>query len=330
MDSKLPAVIFGTSCLGNLYKATTFYHKKEIVAACVNAMGGDLMFDSAGKYGAGMSLETLGRCLSQLGVSPQKVRISNKLGWFRVPLRGTEPTFEKDVWFGLKYDAVQKISYEGILECYYQGENLLGDYHSDYVSVHDPDEYLSAAHDPNDYVTRFKNILEGYKALHDLKRQGLVKYIGIGSKDWRIIQLISMNVTLDYVMIANSLTVCSHPAELLKFVRQLADKKIAVINSAIFNGGFLTGGEYYNYQKINTQEAYGAGLLSWRHSFFTICKKYNILPEEACAVFAIQVPGVQSIALSTTRPEKVITNLNLINKEIREEFWTEVSALQPH
>src|SRR5690606_40256617 len=71
-------------------------------------------FDSAGKYGAGLSLESLGKCLAQLGTDPSKVIISNKLGWYRVPLETAEPTFEPGVWKGLNYDAVQRISYDGI------------------------------------------------------------------------------------------------------------------------------------------------------------------------------------------------------------------------
>jgi len=60
-------------------------------------MGGDsiAVFDSAGKYGAGLALEVLGQCLEELNVPPEKVVISNKLAWKRIPLpEGAEPTFE--------------------------------------------------------------------------------------------------------------------------------------------------------------------------------------------------------------------------------------------
>ena len=81
-----------------------------------------VVFDSAGKYGAGLALETLGNCLKTLNVKPEDVLISNKLGWYRTSelQNGEEPTFEPGVWCNLKYDAVQKISYKDILECYEQ------------------------------------------------------------------------------------------------------------------------------------------------------------------------------------------------------------------
>jgi hypothetical protein len=49
-------------------------------------------------------------CAQELGVEPDKVLISNKLAWKRVPLTTPEPTFEPGVWVNLKNDAVQDIS----------------------------------------------------------------------------------------------------------------------------------------------------------------------------------------------------------------------------
>jgi hypothetical protein len=54
----------------------------------------EIKFDSAGKHGAGLALEVLGRSLRWLNIAPECVVIINKLGWLRSPLRGGEPTFE--------------------------------------------------------------------------------------------------------------------------------------------------------------------------------------------------------------------------------------------
>jgi D-threo-aldose 1-dehydrogenase len=60
----------------------------------------------------------------------------------RTELKTEEPTFEPVCGKDLKYDAVQKISYEGIIECFHQGNELLGGYIPQMISVHDPDEYF--------------------------------------------------------------------------------------------------------------------------------------------------------------------------------------------
>ncbi len=323
----LPSVIFGTSCLGNLYEALTFNTKLAIVRECVaNAPNTFVTFDSAGKYGAGLALEMLGTCLTELDIPKEKVLISNKLGWIRTPLIGDEPTFEKGVWKDLKFDAVQKISYDGILECYYQGNDLLGKYEAQMVSVHDPDEYLIAAENESDRQKRYKDILEAYSALKQLKKEGKVESIGIGSKDWRVIERISKDVDLDWVMVANSLTIHSHPKELFSFIETLNKKGIEVINSAVFNGGFLIGSDYYNYQLVDQESEAGKALYEWREKFYSLCKTYNISPAEACFNYGFNIPGVVAVALNTTKPEKIKQNVAMATRLIPKAFWENMTA----
>ncbi len=318
---QLPPVIFGTSGLGNIYEAVPYETKLAIVKACVENSPGIPVFDSAGKYGAGLALEVLGKCLSDLNVDPDKVLISNKLAWYQVPLTTPEPTFEKGVWVDLKNDAVQKISYEGILECFEQGNNLLGKYYSQMASVHDPDEYLAAATDAVDEQKRYNDILDAYKALNELKQAGKVKSIGVGAKNWRSIERISKDVHLDWVMFANSLTIHSHPKPLLDFVAELNNQGTTIINSAVFNGGFLVGKDYYNYALVDKNTASGMALYQWRSDFYELCKTFNLLPAEVCVYFGLHAKGVQSIAMSTSVAQKVKSNIELANKKIPSEFW---------
>lgn len=320
----LPEVIFGTSGLGNLYVVMPDAVKCAIVEEYVKAIKGRALpfLDTAGKYGAGLALESIGNCLRQLNVSPDEILISNKLGWLRTPLLSAEPTFEPGVWKDLKYDAIQKISYDGILECYEQGNQLLGNYKSSYVSVHDPDEYLAAATDAADADKRYKDILAAYEALHDLKNKGETEAIGVGAKDWRSIARIEKDVKLDWVMIANSWTLHDHPKELLDFMKKLQKQGTFVINSAVFNGGFLTGGEFYNYHWIDPDTTSGHELLEWRNKFYELCNAWQVAPAAACIRFGISAPGVKNIALSTTNPKRVVTNMALVDAVIPDGFWT--------
>jgi len=321
MDKQIiwPKVIFGTSGLGNLYEAIPFEQKLAIVKACLQHSEKPVCFDSAGKYGAGLALEALGQALTELGVSQDEVLISNKLGWLQTNLNTPEPTFEPGVWRDLKHDAIQKISYNGILECYEQGNELLNGYKAELVSVHDPDEYLANAKDAADRKARFRDILEAYRTLSELKAAGQVKSIGVGSKDWRIIKQITGEVKLDWVMIANSMTVHSHPKALLEYMQSLEEQGIAIINSAVFNGGFLVGSDYYNYQLKDP--ASDKSLFEWRENFNRLCAEHGIRPVEACVAFGKSAPGVKSIALNTTKAEKVAGNIALASKNIPAEFW---------
>ncbi len=309
MEIKLPPVIFGTSGLGNLFVALDEEVKLKIVEACIRLSGGQVVFDSAGKYGAGLALEVLGRTLRRLNIAPEEVVIANKLGWARSPLKGKEPTFEPGVWKDLQHDAVQKISYDGIMECYEQGNELLGGYTPKMVSVHDPDEYLAGGGGRALQDQRYEDILDAYEALFDLKRQGLVSAVGVGAKDWRVIKRIVEDVPLDWVMFANSMTLKSHPAELAGLIRKLADRGITVINAGVFHSGFLVGSDYFDYRKLQRSDPGSDPLFRWREEFFSVCDEYHVAPAAACIQFALMVPGVSSIALHSSTTAMVKENL---------------------
>ena len=322
----LPPIIFGTSGLGNLFIALEEEEKLNIVSECVRLSQGKVVFDSAGKYGAGLALETLGKCLKQLNVQPENVVISNKLGWVRTELKTKEPTFEPGVWKNLKHDAVQKISYDGIMECFEQGNELLDGYIPQMVSVHDPDEYIATAKDYKHSEKLYADILDAYEALYDLKKHHKVQSIGVGAKNWKTIKRIAKDVELDWIMIANSMTIKNHPQELLDFIKEMERKGVYVINSAVFHSGFLVGSDYFDYRLIEKDEAKNDSLFKWREAFFETCNRFHIKPAEACVQFALNVPGVKSIALNTTHADRVQSNMQMVQANIPIEFWQELKS----
>ena len=323
---KLPEVIFGTSGLGNLFVALPEEEKLKIVSECIQLSNGKAVFDSAGKYGAGLALEALGKCLKQLNIPKENVIISNKLGWIRTELKTNEPTFEPGIWRDLKHDAVQQIGYDGIIKCFEQGNELLNGYTPQMVSVHDPDEYMATAKDEQHARKLYNDILDAYRALYDLKEQGIIKAVGVGAKHWKIIQRIANDVSLDWIMIANSMTIKTHPQELLDFIAEMEKKGVYVINSAVFNSGFLVGSDYFDYKLIKHGTPQSDELFQWREIFFEICNEFKVKPAEACAQFALQVPGVKSIALSTTHAKRVRENIELIQVDIPIQFWQALKA----
>lgn len=316
----VPRVIFGTSCLGNLYEVVSDGTKLEIISEILQHSPFPAVLDSAGKYGAGLALEVIGRVLRQLDVPTSQVLLSNKLGWYRVPLRGPEPTFEKGVWSGIDHDAESRISYEGILACYEQGCALIGEgYRPQMVSVHDPDEYLAAALDSADRERRFGDVAGAYRALFELKKEGRVQAVGIGAKDWRVIREVCEHVELDWVMLACSLTVYTHPDELLAFIDSLHRRGVGMINSAVFNAGFIIGGRWFNYRQPDP--ATEAPLFAWREQFLGCCRQFDVRPADACVQFGLALPGIVAVALNTGRPERIRENIASAQRPIPVEFW---------
>ncbi|MBA3483819.1 MAG: aldo/keto reductase [Pirellulales bacterium] len=325
---RIPRVVFGTSCLGNLYEIYPDDTKLALARQWFGFGSHAPLIDTAGKYGAGLALETIGRALRELGVSPDRILISNKLGWKRVPLNTPEPTFEPGVWAGIEHDAVQCISYRGILECWEQGCELLGaPYRAKLLSVHDPDDYLSSATSALERDRRLDDIRGAYQALAELKQRGEAVAIGVGAKDWRVIQEIDAPVQLDWVMLANSLTILRHPPELIDFIRSLHARGIAVVNSAVFHAGFLVGGRYFDYRPVDPQIAADGPLFDWRERFFKLCQTHRVTPAAACIQFALSPPGVAAIAVNTSRPERIAEDVANAHAPIPSAFWQAAKSI---
>lgn len=319
---RVPPIVFGCSALGNLYQVIPDVAKLEIVSEWFEHVSPPVFIDTAGKYGAGLAMEVLGQSLAKFEIPPADVLVSSKLGWKRAPLLTPEPTFEPGLWIDIEHDAVQRISYDGILECWEESCRLLGDsYKPQLVSVHDPDEYLAAATSPADRQRRFEDVVNAYRALHELKDNGEVKGVGVGAKDWRVIQQIADTVALDWVMLAGSLTVMRHPPELLEFVAGLAAQEIAIINSAVFHSGFLVGGKYFDYRVVSPENAADRPLFAWRKCFVALSEAHGISPMHACVQFGLSVPGVVAVALNTSYADRIKDNVAAVATPVPPQFW---------
>lgn len=320
-------MVVGTSSLGNLYSVKAYSDKLQLIQTVLDCFPKLAVFDSAGKYGAGLALESLGKALRELKVPKDRVLICNKLGWRRIPLQGA-PTFEKDIWKDLSFDAKLDISYQGIIDCFEEGNALLGPYESQLVSVHDPDEYLAKASGINDYNRRLDDIVEAYRALSDLKKAGRVLAVGVGAKSWEVIQKIYSRIALDWVMFANSMTIYHHPPRLLRFMQQLEQDGVGIINSAVFHSGFLVGGAYFDYQLASAHDRAFQRQHKWRANFFDICKAMDVEPAHACIQYGLNLPGVNALALNSTSSHRIKRNLDYCQTSIKEEFWARLAEEQ--
>ena len=319
---QIPPLVFGATTLGNLFRLVPEPDKADIVAGWLDCGLSPVVIDTAGKYGAGLALEVIGRELDRQQADQSAVLISNKLGWRRVPLSGPQPTFEPGAWFGLSHDAVQDISYDGILRCWDEGNCLLGNYSAQMVSVHDPDEYLAAASDVADRTRRMDDIVAAYQALHELKAAGKVAAVGVGAKDWRTIRELDQHCELDWVMFANSLTIMHHPPSLIEFVDSLAARSVGVINSALFHGGFLLGGDFFDYRRIDPSNAADMQRMRWRESFEQVCQELEVSPFEVGVAFGRSHPGIAAVALSSSRAERIGQHVRAATATLPDSVWS--------
>ena len=307
-------IIFGTSCLGNLYKVVPFETKVEIASEWFKAFDKPVI-DSAGKYGAGLSLECIGAALRRLGKTSGDIDISVKLGWRRSRRLspGEEPTFEPGAWKGLEWDAVQDISAKGIMNCFEEARELLGGYAIRMASVHDPDEFLAGGGGMDD-------VLGAYRTLFSLKDSGRgVESVGVGSKDWRVIrELWNRGVRFDWAMFACAPTLLVHPPELLDFVARLKDAGVTLIDSAVFNGGFLMGSDMLDYRKADRTR--DAAAFEFRDRYLARCREAGLDPAVPAVQYAYRL-GFDAVALNTSSPGRILKNASYATAKVPDWFW---------
>jgi hypothetical protein len=78
--------------------------------------------------------------------------------------------------------------------------------------------------------------------------------------DW-----ISDHVKLDWAMFACSITPYSHGDVAKKLLKKLGSQGVDVINSAVFNGGFLIGSDWFDYREVKRET--DKELFEWRDKF---------------------------------------------------------------
>jgi D-threo-aldose 1-dehydrogenase len=165
-------------------------------------------------------------------------------------------------------------------------------------------------------------VQEAYRALHDLKRAGQVQAVGVGAKDWRVIRALADAVELDWVMLACSFTVYRHAPDLLAFVDHLHRRGTGIINSAVFNAGFLIGGRYFDYRVPDPSAPADQPLFAWREAFLARCREHGVDPAAACVQFGLSAPGIAAVALNTGKPAHVRRNVDLVAAELPGAFWS--------
>jgi D-threo-aldose 1-dehydrogenase len=96
---------------------------------------------------------------------------------------------------------------------------------------------------------------------------------------------------------------------------------VGIINSAVFHGGFLTGGDTFDYRDVDPDSEQGLRLYAWRAAFYQLCREHHVEPGDACLQFAASHPAIVSLALNTSKPDTMRRNVEVLQKRIPGAFW---------
>jgi D-threo-aldose 1-dehydrogenase len=122
-------------------------------------------------------------------------------------------------------------------------------------------------------------------------------------------------------MFANSFTIMQHPPELIRFMDSLASRYIGIINSALFHGGFLLGGRFFDYRLIDPSLPSDQQRLAWRQRFTETCAELGQSPFNVGVAFGRAHSAITAVALSSSRADRVPEHVRAASQVMPDNVW---------
>jgi len=300
----VPPMMFGTAALGNVRRVTAEQTKFEICGQWFQHVVPPIFIDTSAVYGGGLALEMLRRALARYGVAQQEVIVN-----LRLPLRNGR---EKEPRGGT----------ESFLRHWHDACRVLGDrYIPQLVSIAGVDDHTTLANLPAERNERPRVFFDAHDALCQLKSRGELRGIGLVANDWRLTKQLVAAADLDWVMLVGSLTIMRHPPELLDFLQLLSARQIPTVLHGVFHCGFLLGGNVCDGRVVDPEDPHDRQLFTWRKAFAALCHGHGVSPTHACIQFALSAPGVVSVAIDTSHPDRIAENAAAVCTQISPSFW---------
>lgn len=296
---------YGAANLGNLYRALTDEDAWQILEAAWDR--GIRYFDTAPHYGLGLSERRLGAFLA---TKPRAdFTISTKVGrLLRANPDGAGGLDEEnDFAVPADLERVWDVSASGLRQSLEESLLRLGLDAVDIVYLHDPER-----HD----LALGVNALPG---LADLRDEGLVSAIGVGSMSTDALLASVRSGVLDLLMVAGRFTLADQSVtdEVLPECRAHG---VGVVAAAIFNSGLLASRTPAAESRFDYAQV-PADLLARTRRIAAICEEYDVPLPVAALHYPFQEPAVRCVVVGGANPAQVAQNAENMAADVPVELW---------
>ena len=302
-EIELSRYSLGTAPLSGLFQKVSEQESDLVVQCALNS--GMNYFDTAPLYGSGVGETRLGRILSQTSMP---FVISTKVGRVLTPGRNPEaakwPDSDPEIRAEFDYtpDGIKRSLEESLIRL-----NLD---HVDIVYIHEPD----------DLVTEAVEVV--FPVLDDLRRQRIIKAIGIGINNCAPGVAIMNAVDLDVVLIAGRFTLLDQSAqqELLPIALKTG---VAIVAAGVYNSGILANpipGAHFDYEPASAEILHRAEKI---RNFL----KVNGLPLTAAALqFPLRHPAVVSVLNGSANLAEIESNIANFDLPLPSDLWEKMEG----
>ena len=309
----------GGAPLGNLFAAVSDEDARMLVDAAWAS--GCRSFDTAPHYGHGLSERRLGDALRR---HPRDdFVLSSKVGRLLTPDAAT-PRAQHGYVDILPFRQAWDFSAGGTRRSVEDSLQRLGMSRLDVAYVHDPDVATHGVCAPE--VLR-QVLAETLPALQQLKQEGLVRAIGLGTNDEAVVLQVLREAELDVLMLAGRYSLLDHSA-LPELLPQCLARGVRIALGGAFNSGILatgtrgTGGEgvTFNYAPAARQ------WLERTAQIESVCEAHGVPLRAAALQFPLAHPAVEMVMLGARKVAEWDDALAMLQHPIAPEFWAALRA----
>jgi D-threo-aldose 1-dehydrogenase len=307
----------GGAPLGDLYERIP--EERAVATLEIAYQRGIRFFDTAPLYGHGLSEHRLGHVLRS---KPRAdLVVSTKVGRWLRPERG-ELVDRGQFAGGLNFQTVYDYSYDGTMRALEQSYHRLGMDRVDIALIHDVDIWTHGSAEA--YERRFREAMDGaYRALHELRRSGVVRAIGVGINEVAPCVRFAKEAAFDCFLLAGRYTLLEQNG--LNDLFPLAEQHgFSLLLGGPFNSGILatgaTPGAKYNYKPAPP------AIIKQVARIEAVCKRHDVPLAAAAIQFPLGQPTIASIVTGAVSPFEVERNAAYVDMQIPRSLWDELKA----
>lgn len=310
---------FGTAPLGNLYKAISDEEAHQVLESAWDA--GVRYFDTAPLYGLGLSETRLNRFLR--GKPRDSYVLSTKIGrYFKVTTPEKRDGLDK--WFDVpSRNEVYDYSYDGVMRSVEFSLERLGIDRIDILFAHDLDIFNHGSQEALD--AKISQLMNdgGYKALSEMREQGIIKAFGGGVNEWQSCQTLTEQGDFDLFLLAGRYTLLEQEAQ-ETFLPLAEARGIGLVIGGPYNSGVLaTGpkpGAFYNYDPASQ------AILDRVARIEAICERHDVRLVDAAFQFPLRHPTTVSVIPGGQGLAEMESNVAAAQAEIPAALWADLKA----
>lgn len=306
----------GTAPLGNLYRAVSEDDAFNTLQKAWDV--GCRYFDTAPLYGLGLAETRMNRFLR--GKDRDEFVLSTKVGRLMEVCPPDQRT-----GIGKFFDTPSRreqfdYSYNGIMRSFEFSMERLGVDRVDVLYCHDIDIFNQGSREVME--SRMADFLaSGYRAMLNLRDQGVIKAIGAGINEWQPAQYMLERCDMDIFLLAGRYTLLEQEA-LDTFLPLCEERGVGIVLGGPFNSGILaTGavdGAKYNYDDAPPE------IMDRVSNIEAVCKSHNVELIDAALRFPLHHPCVVSTIPGAQSVAEVESNASRIGTAVPDALWSDL------